>query len=151
MSVSLPTARSSTDGDVSCRMNGKPTQAYTDIEIYLFDATLSDILNWLQDRFLSILPDTETAGSSTTHHFFAQTETASIRIIIVEKVAGRYTSILFDSPNTPWETDLDCARDAFRQLLVEVRCCVASWLPEQNPDEWLSICGEGESVINWRT
>lgn len=132
-------------------MNGKTNPAYTDIEIYLFNVKLSDTLDWLQARFLSLVPDTETPGNSTTHHFFARTETESIRITIVEKVARGYTSILFDSPNTPWETDLDCARDAFRHLLVEVRCCAGSWMPEQNPDEWLSICEEGESVITWRT
>ncbi|HJN50461.1 MAG: hypothetical protein QGI68_11640 [Pseudomonadales bacterium] len=130
-------------------MNGKAKPVYADIEIYLLSKGLSDIVEWLKKRFVLLLPDTEAKGNSTTHHLLAKTDTATIRIIIVEKVLDGYSSVLFDSPNTPWESDLDCARDAFRHLRVEVRCCAGSWSPEQNPDEWLSICQEGESVITW--
>ena len=131
-------------------MNGKTEPVYADIEIYLFDTELSEIIEWLEKRFLLLLPDTETPGNSTTHHFFARTDSTTIKIVIVEKISGGYTSISFQSAHTPWKTDLDCARDAFGHFQVEVRCCADSWSPEQNPDEWLSICQEGESVIIWR-
>jgi len=130
-------------------MNSQTAPAYADIEIYLADVELIDITSWLKKRFLLLLP--ESGVDSITQNFLAKTETETIRIVIVERVVNGYTSILFDSPYTPWETDLDCARDAFHHLQVEVRCCTGSWIPEQNPDEWLSICQEGESVITWRT
>lgn len=132
-------------------MNGntKPV-VYTDIEIYIFKPQLSDVIEWLKSRFSSLSADPATPGSSTTHHFFAKTDSGAIRITVVEKIARSYTSVFFDSPDTPWKTDLDCARDAFRHLQLEVRCCVNSWSPEQNPDEWLSIAADGESVITWQ-
>lgn len=130
-------------------MNGKTEPVYTDIEIYLFKPELSDIINWLKKRFLLLLPGTKVTEYSTTYHFLAKTETESIRIVIIEKILDGYSSIFFDSPDTPWETDLDCARDAFRHFRVEVRCCANSWSAEQNPDEWLSICQEGESIMTW--
>ncbi len=132
-------------------MNGKAETLYTDIEIYLFNAKLNDIIEWLKKRFLLLMPHTTATGHTHTYRFFAKTETETITIIIIEKIVDGYTSIFFDSPHTPWNTDLECARDAFSHFLLEVRCCAASWLPEQNPDEWLSICQEGESVITWRT
>ena len=130
-------------------MNGKTEPVYTDIEIYLFKKELSDIISWLKKRFILLIHGKEVTEYSTTYHFLAKTETESIRIVIIEKILDGYSSIFFDSPDPPWQTDLDCARDAFRHFRVEVRCCANSWSAEQNPDEWLSICQEGESIMTW--
>ncbi len=130
-------------------MNEQADPAYADIEIYLANTELGDIISWLKHRFLSVALDTQATDSATTHHFLAKTETTNVNITIVERILDGYSSVFFDSPNTPWEVDLDCARDAHRHLQVEVRCCAGSWSPEQNPDEWLTICQEGETVITW--
>jgi hypothetical protein len=62
---------------------------------------------------------------------------------------GTFTSIFFNSPHTPWCNDVDCARQAARELQCEVRCDPVAVRPLARPDEFLRIVDGREEYINW--
>ena len=80
-----------------------------------------------------------------------QYETHTIPVMIVENVAGIFTSVLFESDNSPWPRDIDCAHEVFKQFNNEIRCIAKSWHEGDEPDEWLSISNAGEQTMLWRS
>lgn len=119
-----------------------------DIEIYLREDHVKDLLAWLPDA-LGPLSLEEAKGN--TRQGLIQS-TPAIALMIVRKAAGKWTSIWFDSAETPWETDADCARAVHAALGHEVRCSVGGWDEadgEGDADRWLKINAEGESEFVW--
>lgn len=62
---------------------------------------------------------------------------------------GTFTSIFFNSPHAPWCNDVDCARQAARELQCEVRCDPVAVCPLAGPGEFLRIVDGREDYINW--
>jgi hypothetical protein len=123
---------------------------YPDIEIYLRTNQLQSILNWLSHCFESTSAP-QKAGNTfkLTGHF----QNYIIPITITQCAAGKhYTSVTFDSNNTPWATDLVCARAAFAHTGVEVRCSAGSWednASKSDNEAWWKIDNEGEFRVCW--
>lgn len=124
---------------------------FPDIEVYLLTNSVEDILVWLAGCFESMSP-AKKAGNTLKLSGSIQKNT--IPITITRQAAGKhFTSITFDSNKTTWATDLDCARSAFANLGVEVRCSADSWTESSEysiESHWWRITEQGESRLSWQ-
>ena len=119
-----------------------------DIEIYLRDDHVNDLLDWLHQAMGPLTLD-EPKGL-TQHGALRGDQT--IPLMVVRKAAGKWASIWFDSDATPWESDRDCARAVHAAIGHEVRCSVGGWEEadgEADADRWLKVNAEGEAELNW--
>ncbi|KAB2910767.1 MAG: hypothetical protein F9K29_24140 [Hyphomicrobiaceae bacterium] len=79
-----------------------------------------------------------------------QVRGSDIPVMTTHGVAdGTFTSIFFGSPRTPWRNDVDCARQAARELQCEVRCDPVAVRPLAGPGEFLRIVDGREEFVNW--
>jgi len=121
-----------------------------DIEIYLLSCPTEQIIRWLEQDFsVNEVRTSNDASIKVTLTFNGNT----IPVTILEKAAGkRFTSVWFDSDQTPWESDMDCARHAFEKLNCEVRCNYQGWQEDNqdDPDLWWRINDNGEGPYIWR-
>ncbi len=124
--------------------------AFPDIEIYLYKTTTAQILDWLSDRF-GVLEKPESAGTVVRTN--AMFQGISIPIRITPHAAGKnFTCVTLESAETPWSTDLDCARAAQQFLRAEVRCSASGWTEqegEHSANRWWKLTSEGERKITW--
>lgn len=123
-------------------------ERHPDIEIYVANASLQQIQDWLSARFGQTLTRSHKKGQSQLEVTIDGTSTP---VLVIEKAAGRFTSLWFDSATTPWHTDLDCAREAQLHFNCEIRCIYSGWNEGDDPDEWWSINNNGEQRIQWRS
>ncbi|MEJ6656289.1 MAG: hypothetical protein QNL70_09815 [Pseudomonas sp.] len=119
-----------------------------DIEIYLKEDFLDELNGWLEQHVgrVELRPWAGTMRRGTLHG-----ETA-IPLMIVRKAAGKWASIWFESEDTPWATDLDCARAVAAGINREVRCSIGGWQEEHgeaNADSWMKVTAEGEEEFVW--
>jgi hypothetical protein len=118
-------------------------ERFPDIEIYLKRVTTEEITSWLEQMF----------GSASVERTEPNTrcKLGTMFCTVTEDVAkGGYTSVWFESNETPWVTDLECARQAFDHFKVETRCSTGGWEGEDDGG-WLRITDKGEQVVNWHT
>ncbi len=104
------------------------TAAPDDIEIYIHGVSADQVIAWLIERF-GTLPSTPTRRNRSTRLSVAWGE-RSLPVLIVEDACDGFTSVCFDSPQTPWADDLACAREARTHFGVELRCSRGSWRPD---------------------
>jgi len=130
------------------------TIAYPDIEIYLADTNSGDIVDWLA----TILSDINLTGSFPNKgtwrysaRYLHQQGESEICFIIVENASADFTSLWFKTGQTPWPSDLQCARAAANHFSGEIRCSPGPWNPDQDNDEWVSIQNAHESTVVWRS
>jgi len=124
-------------------------QRHPDIEIYIKDRSLERITQWLQSLCQSLKRDFE---QGQVHHFIGSIDGCEIPVMIHEKVSGKaWTSIWFNSDQTPWIKDLDCAEQAARELDTEIRCIASGWTTGDDPDEWWRVEKDMIEKIHWRT
>ncbi len=125
------------------------TEIQPDVEIYAKRVAIRDILEWITHYFS--IDEQKTVGS--TLKVTLTRNGTSMTCTIAENVAkGGYTSIWFDSSNTPWRTDEECAQQAFDHFQVEIRCSVNGWTPENgDTGGWYRFTGSGKTVVNWLT
>ncbi|MAF17290.1 MAG: hypothetical protein CMG93_15145 [Marinomonas sp.] len=121
-----------------------------DIEIYLLSCPTEQIIRWLEQDFsVNEVRTSSDASIKVILTFNGNT----IPVTILEKAAGkRFTSVWFDSDQTPWKSDMDCARHAFEKLNCEVRCNYQGWQEDNqdDPDLWWRINDNGEGPYIWR-
>lgn len=133
-------------------LTGPSPMRQPDIEIYLKNTSPAKILDWLQQRF----SDTE-APEQQGHSYQMRVyhDHDWITVLLVCGAAGKpWTSLWFDSPNSPWSNDLECAREIHQALEAQVRCNGGFWEEgdKENMDEWWQIALDGEeSRIVWRS
>ena len=120
-----------------------------DVEIYAKRVRFSDVVEWLESYFS--IDEQRTVGS--TLKLKLTKEGSSMTCTIAENVAkGGYTSIWFDSSSTPWQTDEECAQDAYNHFQVEIRCSVDGWTSEsEDSGSWYRFTESGKTVVNWLT
>jgi hypothetical protein len=135
-------------------MSQSTSPAYPDIEIYLADATKDEIVGWLA-TILSEINLTQSSSKRRTFSYSAkslhQQCEVEVQFMIIEKANANFTSLWFKTGQTPWSTDLECARAAADQFPAEIRCSPGPWNPDQDNDEWVSIQDSQESTIIWRS
>ncbi len=126
-------------------------ERFPDIEIYVMNTSVEDILSWIGNTMTMIEPPKR---QGAVIRLQGKLEQHLIPVTITPGAAGKkFTSIIFDSAETPWVSDIDCARAAFRYFGNEVRCSASGWVEEEAedaPDMWWKINAEGEIKINWR-
>lgn len=120
-----------------------------DIEIYLLSCPTDKIRNWLRSHFEIA---NEKQLDTGLFQLTLEAQGKQISAQILEQAAGkRFTSVWFNSDQTPWQTDIDCARDAYAFLACEVRCCLSGWQEEsdEDPDQWWRINNHEEGPFIW--
>ena len=120
-----------------------------DVEIYAKRVAISDIMEWIR-LYFSV--DEQRTVSSTLKLKLTRDGNA-LTCTIAENVAkGGYTSIWFDSSSTPWETDEQCAQEAYNHFRAEIRCSASGWTPEsEDAGGWYRFTESGKTVVNWFT
>ena len=121
----------------------------TDVEIYAKRVSINHIIEWV--RLYFSIDEQKTVGSTLK---LKLTRDGSITTCtIAENIAkGGYTSIWFDSSSTPWQTDEDCAQEAYNHFQVETRCSVGGWtLESEDSGGWYRFTDSGKTVVNWLT
>ncbi|MGB0781742.1 MAG: hypothetical protein ACPGRG_01150 [Marinomonas sp.] len=121
----------------------------TDIEIYVLSCPTEKIINWLESTFTLVK---KSAPSSLCSKVTVIMNDHDVEVTILEQAAGkRFTSIWFNSDQTPWENDITCAKQAFNALNCEVRCNFQGWEEEgeQDPDQWWRINSYEEGPFIW--
>ncbi len=123
-------------------------QRYPDLEIYAKDITFKDVDDWLKARFKQVeRKDTVKKKSEARSYWVVD----GADVIVFGNALGNYSSIWFKHNNTPWDTDLDCARDAAKALNTQIRCSNSGWEEGQSADtQWWRVTeAEGEMLIEW--
>ncbi|MEH6625961.1 MAG: hypothetical protein V7739_05935 [Motiliproteus sp.] len=120
---------------------------HPDIEIYLKAVPAAAVEAWLKQRFSQV---ELLKQKRQIHHFLATHDGHEIPILVIEKAVKNFTSVLFESDQTPWQQDILCAREAYSHFNKEIRCIASSWSEGEEPDEWIAINEEGEEPIIWR-
>jgi hypothetical protein len=118
-----------------------------DIEIYIAATPAAEALAWLATRF----PDHEPprpAGKRQWQQRLHHGE-AVVQVLVIEDASPGFTSVWFNSPDTPWSSDMDCAREAFSHFGREVRATAGTWKEDADPDEWWCLSASGERLIQW--
>ena len=117
-----------------------------DIEIYLKDCPMDKLIVWLTSLFGNLEPPVE-AGNSTVFH-----SAIGPVIITAQLEDGEFFSVWFNTPNSPWATDMECARQASYDLKCLVRCCSGQYFSEvpAESDIFLEIEKEVESLTVWK-
>ncbi len=124
------------------------TEAFPDIEIYVQDPDLETIESWFKELFASH-SEPKRLDKRTLLYQAVKADGTEVPVHVVEKAAGKYWSIWFDSPESGWATDIECARAAFAFFNSTIRCSVGSWEPDQPMDLWWQISKKGEGEISW--
>ena len=121
----------------------------TDVEIYAKRVSINHIIEWV--RLYFSIDEQKIVGS--TLKLKLTRDGSAITCTIAENIAkGGYTSIWFDSSCTPWQTDEECAQEAYNHLRVEIRCSVNGWTSEsEDSGGWYRFTDSGKTVVNWLT
>ena len=121
----------------------------TDVEIYAKRVSINHIIEWV--RLYFSIDEQKTVGS--TLKLKLTRDGSAITCAIAENIVkGGYTSIWFDSSCTPWQTDEECAQEAYNHLQVEIRCSVNGWTSEsEDSGGWYRFTDSGKTVVNWLT
>ena len=117
-----------------------------DIDIYVRDCPIERLITWLES-VVGPLASAEDAGAATVYP-------SRIGPVIVTPGIedGPFVGVWFNSPNSPWATDVDCARQVAWELGCVVRCCPGEHFPEVPwwaSDQFLEIVGGVEQIVTW--
>lgn len=115
------------------------------IEIFVRDCPVSELLAWAATR---IGPLGEPQVGDELHIY----PSAVGPVVVTEGMAdGTFTSLCFNSARTPWVTDVDCARQAARDLGRVVRCDPGEHFPQVDPlsSVFLEIADGRETLLPW--
>lgn len=115
------------------------TKQFPDIEIYVRDVSNEALLSWLQSRF-------DVKGKFPCLTLLLEGRTTDC-LIVPDAVKGGYTSVWFKSNGTPWSTDHECAKEAFKFLKKEIRCNAV--VKSTHNFHWLQIDQKGEIPVSW--
>ena len=133
--------------------NDRPSDRYPDIEIYIQQVKLPELVDWRTSRLE--VSSIEEKGKSTVLMLMNTNDddiiangTSMVCTIVPEAVKGNFTSVWITPNNTEWLTDRDFAREAHNHFQLETRCSTGSW---DGSDEqgWLRLTPDGESIVNW--
>jgi hypothetical protein len=121
-----------------------------DLEIYIRDLAPGTISRWLSSHLDNIEFDDSQVASVVKGR--AWYEGKRLRLVIYPRAFGkRFTSLLIEGEQLPWNTDLECARSAWRAMDTEIRCSPGSWKEGESVDEekWWRLDQRGEQQVAW--
>lgn len=122
-----------------------------DLEVYIRDLAPGQLSSWLGQHLDELeLDDAATADRAVKGS--GRYYDSLIRVSIYPGAMGkRYSCIVLEGAELPWNGDLDCARSAWRSLDAEVRCSPGDW-KEGDPvddEKWWRIDQRGEQLVVW--
>jgi len=124
-------------------------ERHPDIEIYVKNRAVADIEAWLNNCFEQL---SDISHKGLIHEYQATLNGESIPVLIHEKVVGKaWVSVWFNSDQTPWQKDLDCAVQASADMETQIRCIASGWNTGDEPDEWWKVENGNQEQIIWRT
>lgn len=124
-------------------------ERYPDIEIYALDITFKQIGDWLKTRFNHVEQTQLVKKKSEAR---ANWKVDGMLVTVFGNAVGTFSSIWFHTNETPWDTDLECARAAAQELQTEIRCSNSGWSEGQRPDAkwWQVLPEQQESMLDWQ-
>lgn len=123
-------------------------QRHPDIEVYVKDRTAQQILEWVET--LGTLTNHKTAKDSIKATLIIDNE--EIPVLIQQRVIGKaWSTVWFDSSETHWATDLECAHQIAKAMETQTRCIASGWQEGDEPDEWYKVHQGVEEKIVWNT
>lgn len=114
-----------------------------DIEIYLREPVIKRVVGWLKSELGEL---EEVSSSASYRRFLAVDYTPAIPISIninVEKTV--FTAVWIDSSESPWGSDIECAKSAYAAFSIPVLCDPGSL--SDHMDDFYRIDDEGERVV----
>jgi hypothetical protein len=118
---------------------------FPDLEIYIKQVSLDAVMAWL-NTLGNVQPHPDKSSNGNRHELLVD----NMDVMVLESAAGKkFTSIWFQQNDTPWTTDIDCAKAANQHFNLEIRCSSAGWKNGDAMDEWWYIDRDGEGLINW--
>ena len=124
-------------------------ERHPDIEVYVKNSSARALINWLSEISDSV---SEVRSRGASHELSCSLNGVTIPVLIEERVVGKpWLSIWFNSSQTPWQIDLECAKAITEALDVQTRCIVDGWNEGDEPDEWWRVTAEGAEKIIWKT
>jgi hypothetical protein len=120
----------------------------SDIEIYVKSVSPDAIKAWLESCTSSLHVKIFSPKRQSYWATFTGA-TQEFEILVLNKVDANFSSVWFNTTNTPWANDKTCAQQAFVHFQSSVRCVVSGWQEGDAPDQWLSIDADGEHLIDW--
>lgn len=124
-------------------------QRSPDIEIYLQSVDAASVRQWLDQRFPGGAPATWRPAGKRQVRAVLRHEDKPVPVLLIEEASPGFMSVWFDSPDTPWATDRDCAREMFSALGGIIRATAGSWHEGDDPDLWWEISAGGERELHW--
>ena len=122
----------------------------TDLEIYLRNAEPEAIAEWLEAHLDGLAFPLPTQGRMLKGA--GQYRDQPVQLSLYPEAAGKqFHCLVMEGESLPWQSDLDCARSAWRALDKEVRCSPGGWA-EGDPveeNQWWKLDQHGEKLITW--
>lgn len=122
-----------------------------DLEVYIRDLEPGQLTRWLGQHLDGLELD-DSMIDSGSFKGAGQFRHANVRVSVYPQANGkRYTCIVLEGEELPWNEDLDCARSAWRSLDNEVRCSPGGWKEGDVVEEekWWRIDQRGEMLVVW--
>ncbi|AOY88225.1 hypothetical protein BKP64_08635 [Marinobacter salinus] len=121
-----------------------------DLEIYIRDLPAGAVSRWLGSHLDNL--ELEDGVTSSFVKGAGVYEGERLRISLYPGAFGkRFTSVVIEGAKLPWNTDLDCARSAWRSMDTEIRCSPGDW-KEGEPvedEKWWRLDHRGEQQVVW--
>ena len=122
-----------------------------DLEIYIRDLEPLAASEWLANHLDRLeLDDGEVAAAAVKG--VGRYLDAAVRVSLYLGAFGkRFTCLVLEGDSLPWNSDLECARSAWRAMDVEVRCSPGDW-KEGEPvedEKWWRLDSRGEQLVVW--
>jgi hypothetical protein len=116
-----------------------------DVEIYVRDCPPDRLFAWLEG-VVGLLGPAEEAGSALVYP-----SRVGAVVVCPGIEGGPFVGIWFNTPDSPWRTDVECARQAARELECTVRCDPGKQFAPVHPasDVFLEIGGGEERLVTW--
>ncbi len=121
-----------------------------DIEIYVKGADPAVIKQWLAGVFQRVTLNHE-GKKLLRGEVILNDDSKPCELLVIENAVKGYTSIWFKQNHTPWDTDIDCARSAWKAMGREVRANADGWSEGAEADLFHCIDESGESTVVWPT
>jgi hypothetical protein len=108
------------------------------------------LLGWVASLFGEVTPAFQ-ADDVRSKVYRSRAQGNEIELVLTLRIEdGPFTCVpFFPIPRTPWRNDVECARQAARELACEVRCDPVAIHPRAGPGEFLRIHDGREDYVDW--
>lgn len=114
-----------------------------DVEIYIESPKIEEVTSWLEE-----ILDEVSLGAEDDETLLVEGNYLGKKLpVIVQKVVedGPFVGIWFNSESTPWNSDCECAREAFDYFGKTVQCDPGEKYPL--PNQFFQISKSGEEIV----